>query len=123
MLRRPPRSTRTDSLFPYTTLVRSYPEARVAVAVAVVAAPDGLSSSPPPNAGAWQPVSRAASSTGSAHTTPNEIGRAHVCTHVNNAHLVCRLLLDKKHQELFTVYHEKITRSTITTSVPSTKRP
>src|SRR3546814_9000284 len=27
-----------------------------------------------------------------------EIGRAHVCTPVTNAHLVCRLLLDKKHQ-------------------------
>src|SRR3546814_2420126 len=26
-----------------------------------------------------------------------EIGRAHVCTPVTNAHLVCRLLLDKKH--------------------------
>src|SRR3546814_2609365 len=25
-----------------------------------------------------------------------EIGRAHVCTHVTNAHLVCRLLLEKK---------------------------
>src|SRR3546814_16198992 len=25
MLRRPPRSTRTDTLFPYTTLFRSYP--------------------------------------------------------------------------------------------------
>src|SRR3546814_2990411 len=25
-----------------------------------------------------------------------EIGRAHVCTPVTNAHLVCRLLLDKK---------------------------
>src|SRR3546814_7087359 len=25
----------------------------------------------------------------------NEIGRAHVCTLVNNAHLVCRLLLEK----------------------------
>src|SRR3546814_16735324 len=25
MIRRPPRSTRTDTLFPYTTLVRSYP--------------------------------------------------------------------------------------------------
>src|SRR3546814_12789631 len=24
MLRRPPRSTRTDTLFPYTTLIRSY---------------------------------------------------------------------------------------------------
>src|SRR3546814_4205134 len=27
-----------------------------------------------------------------------EIGRAHVCTPVTNAHLVCRLLLDKKNQ-------------------------
>src|SRR3546814_3892421 len=26
----------------------------------------------------------------------NEIGRAHVCTPVTNAHLVCRLLLEKK---------------------------
>src|SRR3546814_15476360 len=34
MIRRPPRSTRTDTLFPYTTLFRShdvYPEALVAV--------------------------------------------------------------------------------------------
>src|SRR3546814_16812491 len=28
MIRRPPRSTRTDTLFPYTTLVRSIPERR-----------------------------------------------------------------------------------------------
>src|SRR3546814_8648180 len=26
-----------------------------------------------------------------------KIGRAHVCTPVTNAHLVCRLLLEKKH--------------------------
>src|SRR3546814_6118764 len=30
--------------------------------------------------------------------TGAEIGRAHVCTPVNNAHLVCRLLLEKKQQ-------------------------
>src|SRR3546814_67931 len=29
MLRRPPRSTRTDTLFPYTTLFRSSPEGQV----------------------------------------------------------------------------------------------
>src|SRR3546814_7334699 len=28
MIRRPPRSTRTDTLFPYTTLFRSAPQAR-----------------------------------------------------------------------------------------------
>src|SRR3546814_1816435 len=37
--------------------------------------------------------SRAAAS--ASRPTP-EIGRAHVCTPVTNAHLVCRLLLDKK---------------------------
>src|SRR3546814_5498390 len=30
MIRRPPRSTRTDTLFPYTTLFRSYAEKRSA---------------------------------------------------------------------------------------------
>src|SRR3546814_6904255 len=29
----------------------------------------------------------------------NEIGRAHVCTPVTNAHLVCRLLLEQKNQK------------------------
>src|SRR3546814_4760258 len=32
-----------------------------------------------------------------------EIGRAHVCTPVNNAHLVCRLLLEKKKISIQTV--------------------
>src|SRR3546814_18491634 len=32
MIRRPPRSTRTDTLFPYTTLFRSYPESRTRTA-------------------------------------------------------------------------------------------
>src|SRR3546814_2165863 len=31
-----------------------------------------------------------------ASLTGREIGRAHVCTPVTNAHLVCRLLLEKK---------------------------
>src|SRR3546814_3642902 len=31
-----------------------------------------------------------------------EIGRAHVCTPVTNAHLVCRLLLDKKQNKTLT---------------------
>src|SRR3546814_1134649 len=30
---------------------------------------------------------------------PEQIGRAHVCTPVTNAHLVCRLLLAKKKQK------------------------
>src|SRR3546814_8365129 len=35
MIRRPPRSTRTDTLFPYTTLFRSLVEGRVVVGPAV----------------------------------------------------------------------------------------
>src|SRR3546814_7179607 len=31
-----------------------------------------------------------------------EIGRAHVCTPVTNAHLVCRLLLEKKNKKSIT---------------------
>src|SRR3546814_14802843 len=31
MIRRPPRSTRTDTLFPYTTLFRSHPHLRAAL--------------------------------------------------------------------------------------------
>src|SRR3546814_10819173 len=37
MIRRPPRSTRTDTLFPYTTLFRAY-LCRTAIATAVIAA-------------------------------------------------------------------------------------
>src|SRR3546814_13733530 len=38
MIRRPPRSTRTDTLFPYTTLFRSTVIAIIATVVAVIAA-------------------------------------------------------------------------------------
>src|SRR3546814_6201778 len=37
MIRRPPRSTRTDTLFPYTTLFRSLDDAQVAQRVAELA--------------------------------------------------------------------------------------
>src|SRR3546814_8326188 len=41
MIRRPPRSTRTDTLFPYTTLFRSFPPALAAEAgFAIAAEPD-----------------------------------------------------------------------------------
>src|SRR3546814_9978141 len=60
MLRRPPRSTRTDTLFPYTTLFRSlqwneYPETRLVMQVGARrilpspadAAPDAAGDRPP----------------------------------------------------------------------------
>src|SRR3546814_12389917 len=40
MIRRPPRSTRTDTLFPYTTLFRSIPEAQRAATTARLCAAD-----------------------------------------------------------------------------------
>src|SRR3546814_3314469 len=54
MIRRPPRSTRTDTLFPYTTLFRSpasgQPAARVGRSRSIVAEPSFAagSSTPPP---------------------------------------------------------------------------
>src|SRR3546814_14767368 len=52
MIRRPPRSTRTDTLFPYTTLFRSQPDhhrrcdaanrGRAAGPVSIICAPDVL---------------------------------------------------------------------------------
>src|SRR3546814_2831839 len=42
MIRRPPRSTRTDTLFPYTTLFRSDSEHRNAPAIARIAEDCGI---------------------------------------------------------------------------------
>src|SRR3546814_17381265 len=44
MIRRPPRSTRTDTLFPYTTLFRSHQRAQRhnAAAITLVIAGDGV---------------------------------------------------------------------------------
>src|SRR3546814_5121779 len=134
MIRRPPRSTRTDTLFPYTTLFRSIagsdeadlnthgpervgeevPGAAVEAAGAddVVAAARDIEDH---QRGSRLAVTdgqcrRAAFQRGHAllevgirrvhhagvDVAPLQIGRAHVCTPVTNAHLVCRLLLDHK---------------------------
>src|SRR3546814_1651306 len=74
MIRRPPRSTRTDTLFPYTTLFRSV--------------------EPPVGAQAEDAARRIVQP--GQPLVGEEIGRAHVRTPVTNAHLVCRLLLEKK---------------------------
>src|SRR3546814_7259224 len=76
MIRRPPRSTRTDTLFPYTTLFRSWVDSQLSHAD-----PNRISATY--NHAEYVEQRR-------------QIGRAHVCTPVTNAHLVCRLLLEKK---------------------------
>src|SRR3546814_9139765 len=44
-------------------------------------------------------------------TRPSKIGRAHVCTPVTNAHLVCRLLLEKNNNILDTPNYSAQTSS------------
>src|SRR3546814_8456640 len=107
MIRRPPRSTRTDTLFPDTTLFRSpctWPAMRgprtsvprqrrcCACCQADVKVIERCSG----HGGSWGVLKQ------HFETAIKEIGRAHVCTPVTNAHLVCRLLLEKKKHKLKT---------------------
>src|SRR3546814_3762577 len=97
MIRRLPRFTRTDTLFPYTTLFQSVghsrrmrlPRCEPSASCHTLVINDGRSSI--------------------AEASAGEIGRAHVCTPVTNAHHVCRLLLEKKKQLIFnpTTYPNK----------------
>src|SRR3546814_8120171 len=87
--RRPPRSTRTDTLFPYATLFRSGRCAPPATPSVPCPRSPCL---PPGHASSYASFdARASGQRGRA-----QIGRAHVCTPVTNAPLVCRLLLEKK---------------------------
>src|SRR3546814_7014132 len=133
MIRRPPRSTRTDTLFPYTTLFRSkgaisdaFKRCAVKWGVgrylydidAVWAECVTYESNGRKHFKEW--TARGQSQLSAAlnkvvpHVAPrpdqlvtdeqlmrlpntaDEIGRAHVCTPVTNAHHVCRFLLEKK---------------------------
>src|SRR3546814_8764594 len=116
MIRRPPRSTRTATLFPYTTLFRSPSTGLTDAGVSGPrSAPVALTSetsvetihSPLPKASASEEQATDATDEKPAIEAPSplpqKIGRAHVCTPVTNAHRVCRLRLEnkkklKKHQ-------------------------
>src|SRR3546814_6069920 len=117
MVRRPPRSTRTDTLFPYTTLFRSELDAlrlgagtiRDAAGGRAVAAriseqhrrfEAGDEALVAVRRRVGEGVQRLgvlddAADEIEAHIR-EEIGRAHVRTTVTHAHLVSRLLLEKK---------------------------
>src|SRR3546814_14013534 len=91
MIRRPPRSTRTDTLFPYTTLFRSRDVLAVEPAGqnrSAIHEDRGYVEAHHYHHHARQRLVAAGQA--------DEIGRAHVGTPVTNAHLVCRLLLEKK---------------------------
>src|SRR3546814_5923185 len=97
MIRRPPRSTRTYTLFPYTTLFRS-------IGTKITVPIDGeFWAIDEWTATGWNRVDddltwdEVETKLRPERATPTgEIGRAHVCTPVTNAHIVCRLLLEKK---------------------------
>src|SRR3546814_6629994 len=109
MRRRPPRATRTDTLLPYTTLCRSiFGVANAGVEIGIIAYlrrqvesavrrlvkgwPDRILLRGICQQGEQSAAQRAAG----ASAKRQQIGRAHVLTPVTNAHLVCRLLLEKK---------------------------
>src|SRR3546814_5896936 len=80
-MRRPPSSTRADTLFPYSTPFRSYRGYTHSSCISINhVVCHGIPSSKTLKKG----------------DIVNEIGSAHVRTPITNAHLVCRLLLDKK---------------------------
>src|SRR3546814_8119607 len=95
MIRRPPISTRTDTLFPYTTLFRSCFRYRAFLEYFIASQMD-IS----PDFRSWVlDDSRYLSFVNELNYyagLERKIGRAHVWTPVTNAHLVCRLLLEKK---------------------------
>src|SRR3546814_9422287 len=121
MLRRPPRSTRTDTLFPYTTLFRSRARSRrprqPALGHRHVARVRPRRHAVGRHArGAGEVPGRAYPARGHAdrrYPAAVQIGRAHVWTPVTNAHLVCRLLLEKKKQTHNLYKHTEMTKKDI----------
>src|SRR3546814_1171658 len=107
MTRRSPRSPLTGTLFPYTTLFRSLrlgrarsipDENRLLGNLAHAIARHVFKPGPPPSPDDAADRTRALlDATIDQIAAPlRQIGRAHVSTPVTNAHLVCRLLLEKK---------------------------
>src|SRR3546814_3702913 len=105
MLRRPPRSTRTDTLFPSTTLFRSPAIAREEELLRILA---GRQFRHDLSRGALDHLHGMVGRRAEIDIFP-EIGRAHVLTPVTNAHLVCRLLLEKKKKHIINI-HQYYTR-------------
>src|SRR3546814_6543849 len=106
MTRRPPRTTRTDHLIPYPPLFRSSRSRRRARGRTAPPPPGRARASAPGRPSAprrpcrrWWARRRRWRRTWRGRgwrRRRSEIGRAHVGTPVTNAHLVCRLLLEKK---------------------------
>src|SRR3546814_2346493 len=123
MIRRPPRSTRTDTLFPYTTLFRSIwfaPDQHLDLILHTIdvirqlpiergltATPRNFNGDieiPADNFAALDALPAKSRQfialylNDQRHTGVKKIGRANVRTPVTNGHLVCRLLVEKKYK-------------------------
>src|SRR3546814_7300484 len=106
MIRRPPRSTRTDTRFPYTTLFRSSTGLPLLDTWndSDVTNDQGIASTSPftPYAGTLDPrLDHTVGRRSEEHTSE---------TPVTNAHLVCRLLLEKKKTNTTHRQHENTTK-------------
>src|SRR3546814_5169724 len=94
MIRRPPRSTRTDTLFPYTTLFRSIDRA------ALVRQAGGDD-----DAVVDMAMDQSRKGEGAEVVDPELRSEEHTSElPVTNAHLVCRLLLEKKNNIIYYSY-------------------
>src|SRR3546814_4104493 len=120
MIRRPPRSTLTDTLFPYTTLFRSADLGDVDVAgrgrrvvVDHVGDSEHADLSDRARAHRRDPGPDLDDiADGEVQGIIEEIGRAHVCTPVTNEHLVCRLLLEKNKTKSHTTINQFLSNTT-----------
>src|SRR3546814_5795267 len=118
MIRPPPRSNRTDTVFSYTSLFRSTRHAAWIGGTPTAIRGYVLSDieQQAKRSLHWRrffatfPAIFKTSGVDPRLRTrvpmPQKIGRAHVCTPVTNAHLVCRLLLEKRKQQIIN-YHIK----------------
>src|SRR3546814_4504589 len=96
MIRRPPRSTRTDTLFPYTTLFRSRGPGRLDTGGGLIARSargiDRLLTGGSRREQLALPIKITLRVPGDGQRSEEHTSE----TPVTNAHLVCRLLLEKK---------------------------
>src|SRR3546814_2593513 len=102
MIRRPPRSTRTDTLFPYTTLFRSPVSGALMKTYARADLAFERGEGPylfTADGRRFLDFAAGIAVNALGHAQPHlEIGRAHVRTPVTNPHLVRPPLLEKKKQ-------------------------
>src|SRR3546814_9055784 len=129
MLRRPPRSTRTDTLFPYTTLFRSSPHRKPRAEAGKLGCGGRIDRRGarlgllrrPATVGYARNFRRVDRQTDGARTLQAlsrrrnaraarlrlQTGRAHASNPVTNARMVCRLLIEKNKHSTYTAKQQR----------------